>query len=728
MAEDFGFTYYGGSNPLADVTAWQAAPTFVDIDNDGDMDCFIGDVDGYIGYWNNKGSAESPEFIQITGEGNPFSNTCVNDWAAPAFVDIDGDGDMDAFIGHFKMLHQAWDGGSGADSIISFFENTGTPSNPVFDCGVISNSRKTASLDYNPLILTGTYEAVPTFVDIDGDGDMDAFVGDYNGSVWGFENTTIDGNEEPLKKGPFTGTIGFQNLGPMSAYLTDQTYGYIDAYGDEFGGSATPAFVDADGDGDYDLFVGNKYGTIQYYENTGSKTSYSFTERTKDDNPLRMSRGAFCNPAFVDIDADGKTDLFTGGVYWKWDMSRKGGDSSYAADFTRNTMVRFYKNVGTDQAPDWRSRGDNPFNLGPDYKTPAFALGDVDGDGDADAVVARNGMYMVTDSANKLILYGGGQIKYYENTGPLEDPVFAFHSWDDAAWGAEGDWHMPAPAIADLNGDGFGEVYMGYTQDYAYNSDPSPITGTGAFDALGYVTETMSFEYCEMNPLAELGDLPPFPHAAFVDVDGDGDLDLFVAGSTYYSNYDNPAVSFFRNEGTAITPSFKVISDSNPLACVLTAYTPILNFADVDGDGDMDAVLSDRYGGYVGGRKNDAPDWGPRYFTNAGSATAPEFVEKFNDANPFNEFKKKTLPGAVVLADLDNDQDPDAVMADYYGKMYYYRNIETVDEAMEIVKHNDDWLCFVEGARSESSLWERMTDSCKQGAQKVREFFAPSKY
>ncbi|ACL03757.1 hypothetical protein Dalk_2062 [Desulfatibacillum aliphaticivorans] len=314
MAEDFGFTYYGGSNPLADVTAWQAAPAFVDIDNDGDMDCFIGDEDGYIEYWNNKGSAESPEFIQITGEDNPFSNTCVNDWAAPAFVDIDGDGDMDAFVGHFTMLHQAWDGGSGADSIISFFENTGTPSNPVFDGGVISNSRKTASLG------------------------------------------------------------------------------------------------------------------------------------------------------------------------------------------------------------------------------------------------------------------------------------------------------------------------------------------------------------------------------------------------------------------------------SNPLSGVLTSFLPFLNFADVDGDGDMDAVLSDRYGWFVGDRKDEAPNWGPRYFANTGSATEPEFVEQFNDANPFNAFKKKTVPGAVVLADLDNDQDPDAIMGDYYGKLYYYRNVATVEEALEIVKYNDDWLCFVEGARHENSLWESMADSCRRGAQKVRAFLAPSRY
>ena len=95
-----------------------ASPTFVDIDDDGDLDAFIGSIGG-TSFFENTGSASSPVFVSPST--NPFGLTNVSN-ADPTFVDIDGDGDLDAFIG--------FDSGE-----TRFFENTGSANNPLFIAG-----------------------------------------------------------------------------------------------------------------------------------------------------------------------------------------------------------------------------------------------------------------------------------------------------------------------------------------------------------------------------------------------------------------------------------------------------------------------------------------------------------------------------------------------------------------------------------------------------------------
>ncbi|NEQ73972.1 MAG: tandem-95 repeat protein, partial [Okeania sp. SIO2C9] len=206
----------GIDNPLDGVNGIESSPTFADIDDDGDLDAFIGQADGIIKYFENDGSGN---FTEVTGIDNPLDGVDVGDYSSPTFADIDGDGDLDAFIGEI-------------DGNINYFENDGS-----------GNFTEVTGID-NPLdgVDLGNFSA-PTFADIDGDGDLDAFIGETYGTINYFEN---DGS------GNFTEVTGTAN--PFD--------------GVDVGDYSSPTFADIDGDGDLDAFIGEGYGTIKYFENT----------------------------------------------------------------------------------------------------------------------------------------------------------------------------------------------------------------------------------------------------------------------------------------------------------------------------------------------------------------------------------------------------------------------------------------------------------------------------
>lgn len=261
----------GAANPFDGVDAGtSAAPTFVDIDNDGDKDAFIGLSDGTIACYKNTGTAHAPVFVLQTGGANPLNGIDVGSYVVPTFEDIDNDGDKDLFVGEY--------GGT-----ITYYKNTGTPSVPVF-------TLTTGAA--NPLdgINAGDLSA-PAFVDIDNDGDKDIFIGSYFGDITFYKNT---------------GTAS-------SAVFTLQT-GAADPFdGYNPGYYSTPVFVDVDGDGDFDAFVGDGYGGIFHYENSGDASSPIFTPQTGAANLFDGADvGDFSAPTFADIDGDGDMDAFIG--------------------------------------------------------------------------------------------------------------------------------------------------------------------------------------------------------------------------------------------------------------------------------------------------------------------------------------------------------------------------------------------------------------------------------
>jgi Ca2+-binding RTX toxin-like protein len=156
----------GQTNPfgLQDVGRF-SNPTLADIDNDGDLDAFVGELNGNTIFFENTGTASSPSFG--SPQTNPFGLQDVGDYSIPILGDIDNDGDLDAFVGELN-----------GDTV--FFENTGTASSPSF-----------GSPQTNPFGLQAVvFYSSPTLADIDNDGDLDALVTDYASNTFFFENAT----------------------------------------------------------------------------------------------------------------------------------------------------------------------------------------------------------------------------------------------------------------------------------------------------------------------------------------------------------------------------------------------------------------------------------------------------------------------------------------------------------------------------------------------------------
>jgi WD40 repeat protein len=187
---------------------------------------------------------------EVTGAANPFNGFDVGDRSIPAFVDLDGDGDLDLVSGGSDGSFQAWSNTS-TGAAMRFEALTGT-ANPFdgFDVGLFST---------------------PTFVDLDGDFDFDLVSGAADGTFRVWSNV---GDRFAPSFAPLTGTDN-----PFNGF--------------DVGGNSAPVFVDLDRDGDLDLvssrFRGDVNGDHQAWSNVGNNASPVFIAITL----TRINNGQF---------------------------------------------------------------------------------------------------------------------------------------------------------------------------------------------------------------------------------------------------------------------------------------------------------------------------------------------------------------------------------------------------------------------------------------------------
>jgi len=260
MAECPGFTEItGADNPFNGINIGEN-PALVDIDDDGDLDLFLGSSDGKIHYFENDYPV-SMTFSPKTGDKNPLDDISAGDVIKPCFADINGDGKPDLF---FSVAYEAE---------LHYYENTGTPEQAVFTdkTGQSANPFNGISIDFSAFAFK------PAFADIDEDGDLDALFGMTGGGIKYYKNFKIEDNEG---KNRFEEQTGGNNPFPQSA-LSD----------------ATPEIMEGKG-----LIVGEK-NVIKYYTNIGTPDSLC---------DITGAGNMYYYPAFGNLYGDGKLKLVLG--------------------------------------------------------------------------------------------------------------------------------------------------------------------------------------------------------------------------------------------------------------------------------------------------------------------------------------------------------------------------------------------------------------------------------
>lgn len=332
---------------------------------------------------------------------------------------------------------------------------------------------------------------------------------------------------------------------PAANWFAESATSPLPASAADLGAHAALA-VDLDRDGDAELVLAHGAGVSVWIDD--GAVGFTDTGATRIPHPTAP---VSCL-ASADIDRDGDVDLFTGGAV-----------------------------EGLNVWPDrmWRNDGSAFFSMesafpGGDGSTSTAEFGDVDGDADADLLIARG-----SDGHGGVI----SPCQLLRNASGTFTSDLAFESmpWNHALT------PCPAARFGDVDDDGDLDVFIARSDLLGnHNGDGEPNAllvndGTGAF-----TDESLA----RFTPLFSDNSLD----AAFADVDLDGDLDIAVANSVS-SVLPQASGDLWINQGGAQggTPGFFVDDATSPLESTHFLHRLRLGVTvgDADTDGDLDLLV-----------------------------------------------------------------------------------------------------------------------------------------
>lgn len=616
-----------------------------DVDGDGDLDLWIGNSSSSDGakdrlYLNDGTGVYSDASTQIPSV--TWTTTEIE------FGDVNGDGDLDAILGGAQTNRLLENDGTGNFSDSSANLNLGGRilyNGVLVDLDGDTDLDLIAELDYGDFELysklatfindgTGSFTAAgfpsaeisigssyirsPLAVgDVDRDGDQDVWVG-------------VSGHQySDLYQGYGLTDFGGQNrlfLNDGSGNLVESTEGLPEVNDSPYAG----VFADFDGDSDLDLMIAQVFpNAIQFGDDEGRFTSA---------NPV-LPRFTGSSRAVLsgDVNADGHIDLF------------------FARGREGDSLVQHSIWVGDGTGAMEELSGAIPSNV---FLAADAAMGDVDGDGDPDLLVAHrvDGDFVSSVQDNRLYLNDGTGIfsdattqiptnlgddrglsvrvllEDMDGDSDLDALIANFEDYDGGGGGVEfwqndgGGGFTEAStalsffgetgvlAVGDVDGDGDSDVLA---DSWPYGLRMMLNDGFANFTE---AAAQIPAQVLGRNELLLMGDL-----------DGDSDLDLVVGHSDYNTN--DVVVQVWKNDGSGnfsdagatipqeilshhlvdidedgdldlISQSLNLLNDGNgnfaeaPVGVGLPYGAEWMEFVDLDRDGDLDSVLA-----------NEGTDW-----------------------------------------------------------------------------------------------------------------------